>query len=65
MAINPYKELPIYGPDTISAYRGQSMGDLDPHMFAVAEEGFTKMERFVFFKLFLNLELCIYGHHGI
>ncbi|KAK4298029.1 hypothetical protein Pmani_029591 [Petrolisthes manimaculis] len=45
VAFNPYEELPIYGPDTISAYRGHSMGDLDPHIFAVAEEAFTQMER--------------------
>ncbi|XP_069970718.1 unconventional myosin-Va-like isoform X8 [Penaeus vannamei] len=45
VAINPYDEMPIYGPDTISAYRGHSMGDLDPHIFAVAEEAFTQMER--------------------
>ncbi|XP_071515653.1 unconventional myosin-Va isoform X4 [Panulirus ornatus] len=45
VAINPYEELPIYGPDTIGAYRGHSMGDLDPHIFAVAEEAFTQMER--------------------
>ena len=45
VAINPYADLPIYGPDTISAYRGQTMGDLDPHIFAVSEEAFTKMER--------------------
>lgn len=45
VAINPYEELPIYGNDTIMAYRGQSMGDLDPHIFAVAEEAYTKVER--------------------
>lgn len=45
VAINPYEDLPIYGNDTIMAYRGQSMGDLDPHIFAVAEEAYTKMER--------------------
>ncbi|XP_063898130.1 unconventional myosin-Vb-like [Helicoverpa armigera] len=27
------------------AYRGQSMGDLDPHIFAVSEEAYTKLER--------------------
>ena len=26
-------------------HRGKSMGDLDPHVYAVAEEAFTKMER--------------------
>ncbi|XP_022250756.1 unconventional myosin-Va-like isoform X1 [Limulus polyphemus] len=45
VAINPYEDLPIYGNDTIFAYRGQAMGDLDPHIFAVSEEAFTKMER--------------------
>ncbi|XP_065350238.1 unconventional myosin-Va isoform X2 [Cloeon dipterum] len=45
VAINPYHELPIYGPDTIWAYRGQALGDLDPHIFAVAEEAYTKLER--------------------
>ncbi|KAH0549561.1 unconventional myosin-Va isoform X1 [Cotesia glomerata] len=45
VAFNPYDELPIYGNDTIWAYRGQAMGDLEPHIFAVAEEAYTKLER--------------------
>ncbi|GIY87606.1 unconventional myosin-Va [Caerostris darwini] len=45
VAINPYESLPIYGNDTIMAYRGQSLGDLDPHIFAVSEEAYTQMER--------------------
>ena len=45
VAINPYEELPIYGNETIGMYRGKNMGDLDPHIYAVAEEAFTKMER--------------------
>ncbi|KAB0805025.1 hypothetical protein PPYR_01995 [Photinus pyralis] len=45
VAINPYDDLPIYDVDTIQAYRGQAMGDLDPHIFAVAEEAYTKLER--------------------
>ncbi|XP_026669743.1 unconventional myosin-Va isoform X2 [Ceratina calcarata] len=45
VAFNPYNELPIYGTDTIWAYRGQAMGDLEPHIFAVAEEAYTKLER--------------------
>lgn len=46
VAFNPYNELPIYGNDTIWAYRGQAMGDLEPHIFAVAEEAYTKLERY-------------------
>eukprot|EP00095_Tigriopus_kingsejongensis_P008891 maker-scaffold566_size135349-snap-gene-0.26 protein:Tk08891 transcript:maker-scaffold566_size135349-snap-gene-0.26-mRNA-1 annotation:"myosin va" len=45
VAINPYEQLHIYGADTIGMYRGKSMGDLDPHIYAVSEEAFTKMER--------------------
>jgi len=45
VAVNPYQELHIYGQDTILAYRGHNMGDLDPHIYAVSEEAFKLMER--------------------
>uniref|UniRef100_A0A8C8BBD9 Myosin VC n=1 Tax=Otus sunia TaxID=257818 RepID=A0A8C8BBD9_9STRI len=45
VAINPYKELPIYGDAIIHAYSGQNMGDMDPHIFAVAEEAYKQMAR--------------------
>lgn len=47
VAINPYESLPIYGTDIINAYSGQNMGDMDPHIFAVAEEAYKQMARFV------------------
>lgn len=47
MAINPYETLPIYGTDIINAYSGQNMGDMDPHIFAVAEEAYKQMARLV------------------
>lgn len=47
VAINPYETLPIYGTDIINAYSGQNMGDMDPHIFAVAEEAYKQMARFV------------------
>lgn len=46
VAINPYESLPIYEPDIINAYNGQNMGDMDPHIFAVAEEAYKQMARF-------------------
>ena len=50
VAINPYRELSIYGPDTVLAYRNRNQnGSLDPHIFAVAEEAFTKMERYIIY----------------
>ncbi|XP_034163176.2 unconventional myosin-Va isoform X2 [Pangasianodon hypophthalmus] len=45
VAINPYETLPIYGADIINAYSGQNMGDMDPHIFAVAEEAYRQMAR--------------------
>ncbi len=53
MAINPYEQLHIYGEEVINAYSGQNMGDMDPHIFAVAEEAYKQMARFVFFSFFL------------
>ena len=47
VAINPYEQLPIYGEDIINAYSGQNMGDMDPHIFAVAEEAYKQMARLV------------------
>uniref|UniRef100_A0A667ZAJ5 Myosin VAb n=1 Tax=Myripristis murdjan TaxID=586833 RepID=A0A667ZAJ5_9TELE len=45
VAINPYESLHIYEADIISAYSGQNMGDMDPHIFAVAEEAYKQMAR--------------------
>ncbi|XP_063701716.1 unconventional myosin-Va [Culicoides brevitarsis] len=45
VAINPYQDLPLYGLDIIRAYRGHNMGELEPHIFAIAEEAFAKLER--------------------
>uniref|UniRef100_A0A3B4YES3 Unconventional myosin-Va-like n=1 Tax=Seriola lalandi dorsalis TaxID=1841481 RepID=A0A3B4YES3_SERLL len=45
VAINPYEALPIYEADIINAYSGQNMGDMDPHIFAVAEEAYKHMAR--------------------
>uniref|UniRef100_A0A8C7YNI6 Unconventional myosin-Vc n=1 Tax=Oryzias sinensis TaxID=183150 RepID=A0A8C7YNI6_9TELE len=45
VAINPYKQLPIYGDAIIHAYSDQNMGHMDPHIFAVAEEAYKQMAR--------------------
>ncbi|XP_046723179.1 unconventional myosin-Vb isoform X3 [Silurus meridionalis] len=45
VAINPYEQLAIYGEEVINAYSGQNMGDMDPHIFAVAEEAYKQMAR--------------------
>eukprot|EP00123_Amoebidium_parasiticum_P016553 comp23489_c3_seq1/m.39314 comp23489_c3_seq1/g.39314 ORF comp23489_c3_seq1/g.39314 comp23489_c3_seq1/m.39314 type:complete len:260 (-) comp23489_c3_seq1:5-784(-) len=46
VAINPFKKLPsLYSNEMIHAYRGQQMGDLEPHLFAVAEESYQRLVR--------------------
>lgn len=47
VAINPYEQLPIDGEDIIHAYTDQNMGDVDPHIFAVAEEAYKHMASLV------------------
>lgn len=64
VAINPYEQLPIYGEDIINAYSGQNMGDMDPHIFAVAEEAYKQMARLVgisFIISWLLLDKIIYS----
>ncbi|KAI2653985.1 Unconventional myosin-Va [Labeo rohita] len=56
VAINPYETLPIYGTDIINAYSGQNMGDMDPHIFAVAEEAYKQMAR--------NQSIIVSGESG-
>ncbi|GCB71972.1 hypothetical protein scyTo_0001773 [Scyliorhinus torazame] len=43
VAINPYDQLPLYGDNVMYAYSGQNVGDMDPHIFAVAEEAYKQM----------------------
>ncbi|CAI5451136.1 unnamed protein product [Caenorhabditis angaria] len=49
VAINPYSDCShLYGEDIIQVYRGigKSVRELDPHIFAVAEEAFFDMREF-------------------
>lgn len=55
VAINPYETLPIYGSDIINAYSGQNMGDMDPHIFAVAEEAYKQMARYCIWKCVVDV----------
>lgn len=59
VAINPYSELPLYGQDLINAYRGHSLGELEPHIFAIAEDAYTKLEREK-----CNLSIIVSGESG-
>ena len=62
MAINPYESLPIYGTEIVQAYNGQDSNNLDPHIYAVAEEAFKQMSRFVDLKsivVYLSPSVCL------
>ncbi|MED6174092.1 hypothetical protein PIB30_065619 [Stylosanthes scabra] len=43
IAVNPFKDLQIFGNDHVSAYRQKLTNS--PHVFAVADEAFTEMMR--------------------
>ncbi|KAJ8921386.1 hypothetical protein NQ315_003002 [Exocentrus adspersus] len=44
IAVNPYKEiLSLYSPETIKSYRGKSLGEKPPHVFAIADKAHRDM----------------------
>ncbi|XP_029469861.1 unconventional myosin-Va-like isoform X2 [Rhinatrema bivittatum] len=45
VAVNPYEQLPIYEEDIMFAYSGQDVREMDPHVFAVAEEAYKHLAR--------------------
>lgn len=57
VAVNPFSDLDIYGDETIQTYH-KSMGNaqLDPHIYAVAEDAFSKVSRRL--NLFAHIHRC-------
>ncbi|KAJ7752131.1 myosin 5 [Mycena metata] len=45
IAVNPFQRVTLYGPDIIQAYAGRKRGDLEPHLFAIAEDAYTAMRK--------------------
>ncbi|KZO95749.1 hypothetical protein CALVIDRAFT_515524 [Calocera viscosa TUFC12733] len=45
IAVNPFQRVTLYGPEIIQAYSGRRRGELDPHLFAIAEEAYTRMRQ--------------------
>ena len=47
VAINPYQTLPIYGDWITAAYSSRDPRDMDPHVFAVAQEAHQQLKQLV------------------
>ncbi|XP_072219091.1 unconventional myosin-VIIb-like [Leuresthes tenuis] len=45
VAMNPYQEYPIYSGEQMKLYRGRKLGQLPPHIFAIAESCYFNMTR--------------------
>ena len=43
IAMNPFKKMNIYGSETMRQYAGSNRDELEPHLFAIAEEAYRKM----------------------
>lgn len=45
IAVNPFQRVTLYGPEVIRAYSGRKRGELEPHLFAIAEDAYTAMRK--------------------
>ncbi|CAJ0562687.1 unnamed protein product, partial [Mesorhabditis spiculigera] len=46
ISINPYADVPdLYSTKTMVSYRGKSIGQLPPHVYAIADKAFRDMRR--------------------
>ncbi|KAI0272140.1 myosin 5 [Russula aff. rugulosa BPL654] len=45
IAMNPFQRVTQYSPEIIQAYSGRKRGELEPHLFAIAEDAYTAMRK--------------------
>ncbi|KAL7673816.1 hypothetical protein ACOME3_000095 [Neoechinorhynchus agilis] len=45
-AVNPYRNMPIYGNDAIAKYKEKQLEDNEPHIYAIADNAYRDMKSF-------------------
>ncbi|XP_054565808.1 myosin-4 isoform X4 [Eptesicus fuscus] len=43
VTVNPYKWLPVYNPEVVSAYRGKKRQEAPPHIFSISDNAYQNM----------------------
>ncbi|WAR51919.1 hypothetical protein PtB15_1B356 [Puccinia triticina] len=43
ISVNPFRMLPIYGPEILNSYKGKNRLEMPPHVYAVAESMYYNM----------------------
>lgn len=43
VTVNPYKWLPVYSADVVTAYKGRRRADTPPHIYAVADNAYCDL----------------------
>ena len=44
VAMNPWTELNVYGPDALHSYRRKKLDNVAPHVFAISETAFANLQ---------------------
>ncbi|XP_070793597.1 myosin-1B-like [Pituophis catenifer annectens] len=43
VTVNPYKWLPVYNPEVVTAYRGKKRQEAPPHIFSISDNAYQSM----------------------
>lgn len=43
VTVNPYKWLPVYSAEVVTAYKGRRRADTPPHIYAIADNAYSDL----------------------